>query len=201
MRIDVFPLDKGFETKDVNLNNNVTDFYINIKFEKDGKKYYLVDQSIYLNISDIDLEDEKVFPVEYSRIHFDVRSTDLNDEEITNIIVNFLAHYKLYLCSYQVISRKTSVAYTSPKSESDKFHNLTYTPTYRNHELYIDIEAQLEDGIDYYDFLNIKIKEPIKEITGKEFKELGYKYDDVGVEGFAILDEEQAKEYLKLEND
>ena len=200
MRIDVFPLDRGFETENINLSNIVTDFYINITFEKDGKKYYLVDQSIYLNISDIDLEDEKVFPVNYSRIHFDVRSTDLNDEEITNIIVNFLAHYKLYLCSYQVKSRKTSVAYISPKSESDKFHDLTYTPTYRNHELHIDIEAQLEDGVDYYDFLNIKIKEPIKEITGKKFKELGYEFDDEGVEDFAILDEEQAKEYLKLDD-
>ena len=50
--------------------------------------------------------------------------------------------------------------------------------------------------MDYYKLLDIKMKKPVNNISGKKLKELGYEFHDYGIYSFAILNSEDTKKYL-----
>ena len=193
MKIDFWPLGNGIDVKDINYSATATLFFVNIKFEQDGKTYRLVQQFFDAISLGEDLDDESTTAVSYSPVTFSVNSSDLRAADITNALVNFLAHHKLYLDHYSITKRETHVSYTRP--EAGKTFDLEYEPTRREEDIYIDAEVQLEDGVDYYDLLDIRIREPKTTISGKEFKELGYSYQDYGVYSFAIIPDKNAEDY------
>ncbi len=197
MKIDLFPIGDNLSTKDTPLKDNGTSFNIDLKCRKDGEIYHIAEQYIDLDTWDEeDSKDDDTFPVFYSRIHFNVDAANLNSDEITNIIVNFLGHYKLYLNHFDIVKRRTYVSYKTPENESDKIFDLAYNPAYKHDSIFIDAEVELEDGVDYSKVLNIKTKELFKTISDKKIKELGYEFKDYGIYNFAIINDKDTKEYL-----
>ena len=197
MTINLRPLDKNNLTvKDINYKGIGTDFYVDIKYQEEDGTYHIAQLSIDLCGLDEDLDDRGLNPVNYSEVSFSVDSVDLGYDEITNILVNFLAHYKLYLHHFSISERETYVSYASPETESDKALDLTYEPSYRRDSIFIDAEVQREDGVDYYDLLDIKIKNPIKIISDEELKKLGYEFHEYGIYSFAILSDKDAREHM-----
>ena len=196
MKIDLWPLDNSINTRDISYKNNETDFLVDIKFRAEDKTYHIVQQFIEVDDWDEDSNDENIYPVGYSRVGFSVDAIDLSHKEITDILVNFLAHYKLYLHHFSITGQETYVSYESPEAESDKTFDLTYEPTYRRNSIFIDVEVQLEDGVDYYKLFGVKTKEPFTSISDKKIKELGYTFNDYGIYNFMILSDEDAKKYL-----
>lgn len=196
MKID-FGLSNNISVKNIDYKNPRTTFFVDIKYRVDDKTYHIAQQFVDLCDYDDNLNNETIYPVIYSRVMFSVDTIDLNSKEVSDILVNFLAQHKLYLHHFSITKQETYVSYTSPESKSDKIFDLTYEPTYRQNSIFIDAEVQLEDDVDYFNFLDIKTKEPIKNISDKELKELGYKYDDCSIYSFAILDEKNAEEYLR----
>jgi len=197
MKIELWPLGSGVVTKDIEYGGKRTEFCLNIKFQAQDKTYRITQQFIDISDQDEVLNDEEAYPVSYEGVSFSVDAVDLSRVEITNALVNFLAHYKLYLHHFSITKQETRISYASPESESAKIFDLAYQPAYRNDSIFIDVEVQLEDDVDYYELLNIKTKELAKSISGKKLKELGYAINDYGIYNFAIIDEENAKEYLK----
>ena len=196
MKINLWPLDNNIATKDINYKNVGTEFHVDIKYQEEGGTYHIAQQFIDLCGLDEDLDNRGLYPVNYSGVSFSVDSADLGYDEITNILVNFLAHYKLYLHHFSISERETYVSYASPETESDKAFDLTYEPSYRRDAIFIDAEVQREDGVDYYDLLDIKIKNPIKIISDEELEKLGYKFHEYGIYSFAILSDEDAREHM-----
>lgn len=179
--------------RNINYQNNRTNFYLDIKFRKEGKTYHIAQQTIELDgWYESGHKGNNRFPVYYNRVNFEVDSIDLSLKEITDTLVSFLAHYKLYLHHFSITKQESYVSYIRPVAESDKSFGLIYEPTYRQSSIYIDVEAQLEDNVDYYNLLDIKTKEPIESISEKELNELGYKFHDYYIDSFAILDDKYA---------
>ena len=196
MKIDFWPLDSNIANKNIKYEGNDTIFHIDIMFRTDDKIYHIVQQFIDLYNWDEELDNKNICSVIYSNVNFCTDAIDLSPKEITDILVSFLAHYKLYLHHYSITKQETFVSYISPKKESNKSFDLMYEPAYRHNSIFIDAEVQLEDGVDYYELLDIKMKKPVDTISGKRLRELGYEFHDYGIYSFAILDDKESKEYL-----
>ena len=201
MKINYWPLEDAIDSKSLSYKSTGcgTTFHVDIKFRKKDEIYHIAQQYIDLcGGLDEELDREGSCYVNYSDVEFSVDAIDLNQKEITDILVSFLAHHKLYLHHFNIRQQGTYVSYATPESDSDKIFDLTYQPAYRSNSIHIDALVQLEDGIDYYDFLGVKLKEPVEKISYEEIEKLGYKFNESGIYGFAILDEKNAEKYLKL---
>ena len=182
---------KELKIKKIEFDSNRTTFYLDIKFKKGEKYYHIVEQSI-------DPDYEGSYYVSYDYLKFFADASDLSPTDISNVIVNYLADLKLYLYSYSIIKESTFVSYVSPKSESEKMKDLTYAPRYLNRCIYVEAIVQLEDDVNYYRSLDIRIKEPINTISEEEIDGLGYSIDDCGLSLFAIVDDAFAKKHITV---
>ena len=167
---------------------SATTISIDIAFEKDGKRYHLVNRDF-----EPDFEGENVL-VYYNYLYFRVDKADMSNIEITSAIVNYLAGLKMYLHNYSVISDRTFVSYATDEEATtgdEGFHGLTYTPRFTERNVTVKAEVQLEDGVDYKDYLGIKIDGINTEMAADEVYKIYPEMSDEGMETFAILDDEE----------
>ena len=192
--INIF--NKEFDSQKIELTSNQTTFFLDLKFQKDGKTFHLVEQEI-MPKWDEDESDDNQSDVYYRLANFRTDSINLAPTEITILLINYLGHLKLYLQKYEIVREEVFVSYKSPESESDSFMDLKYCPKSQNRNIYLDVECQLEDGVNYEEFLSIRVKEPLHEISDTKLKELNYgPIDDSGIRDFVILSDEDAKKYI-----
>ena len=196
MKINLWSSNDSIAIRDISYKNNKTNFWVDIKFRAEDKTYHIIQQFVDLCDWDRGPDGRTIYHVGYSRVGFDVNAVDLSHKEITNILVNFLAHYKLYLHHFSITKQETYVSYQSPKAESNKDFDLVYMPANRQESIFIDAEVQLEDNTDYYKLLDIKTKEPFESVSSEKLEELGYAFSGYGIHSFIILSDKDAKNYL-----
>ena len=184
--------DKTFDASGAEFETNKTTICVDIEFSKDGEVYHLVEQDIWPN----ELKPGEL-QIKYNYVTFEVDSPDLNSTDVTRALVDFLGHHKLYLYRYSIVQEGAFVSYASPESEAEQAADLKYSPKHQNQYLFLKADVQLEDDVDYEKLLDIRMKNPVDEISFEELEELGYKIGEAGIQNFAILGDEDAKKYCK----
>ncbi len=194
-------MDESFEVKNVKFSLNATTIYVDARFYQGKKCFHIVNQLIEEDyFSNNPNSDAFVF---YRLLRFRVDKPNLNSEELAKVLVNFLGHYKLYIHNYRIIQDRTFVAYELVYPGENKFLGLDYRPLNHEHCIFIEADVQLEDGVDYDELFNIKIRRPVKKISWSKLKELGYDVDkfeentDRFFENITILSDGDARKLLR----
>ena len=174
----------------MNLDSKQTTIHLDIRYKEDDQYYHLLNYEVYPY--DIDADDDSELTVYPTRLSFNVDKTLQTIDEIAEAVVKYLSSLRLYLYSYGITDNRMYVSYShKTPAFSDK---LSFTPTRQSLDLFIDVEAQKENGVDYEKELNIKLHRPINVITPKEIKNLGFEYTDFGIEIPTILREDELPE-------
>lgn len=170
-----------------NLDTKRTNVYLNIRFVEDGRYYHFLYYEVYPE--NIDEEDNSKFSAFPSLPSFGLNKTLETNDEIAEAVVDYLSSLKLYLYSYSITSNRTYVSYTrKTPAFSDK---LTFSPAHQTLDLFIEVEVQKEDGIDYEKELNIKLHHPIDDITPEEIENFGLEFEESGIKIPTILREDE----------
>ena len=172
------------------LDLNRTNISLDIRFREDDGYYHLLNYEVYPEYpEDEDIDDDQKLSTYLTRLSFSIDKALETNSEIAAAVVDYLSSLKLYLHSYTITDNRTYVSYTrKTPAFSDK---LTYSPAYQTLDLYIEAEAQKEDGVDYEKELNIKLHHPINSISLKEINELDLKLKESGIKIPAILREDE----------
>ena len=159
-----------------NLDTKRTTIYLDIRFREGGQYYHLLNYEVYPENDDT--EDDAKLPAFPARLSFSVNKTLETNDEIAEAIVDHLASLRLYLYSYSITHNRMYVSYTRKTPPfNDK---LTYSPAHQTLDLFVEVEVQKEDGVDYEKELNIKLHHPIDKITPEEIEDLGLELKEVG---------------------
>lgn len=180
--------DSEFDVSNAEFESNKTTFRVDIRFFKDEKVYHLVEQDIWPD----ELRPDEL-QIRYNYVTFEVDFSDLTPTDITRALVDFLGRHKLYLYKYSLAQKGAFVSYASPGSDVEQVVDLKYSPKHQNQYVSLIADVQLEDGVDYEKLFDIRIKNPINEISFEELEELGYKIGEAGIQNFAILSDKDAK--------
>lgn len=174
----------------MNLDAKQTTVHLNIRFREGDHYYHLLKYAACPD--DIKVSDDSKLAANPIRLSFNIGKTLQTNDEIAEAVVKYLSTLKLYLYSYEITNSRMYVSYTrKTPAFSDK---LSFSPTYQSLDLFIDAEAQKENGVDYEKELNIKLHHPISTITPKEIRGFGLELDDIGVEIPAIIREDELPE-------
>lgn len=184
--------DSEFDVSNAEFESSKTTFRVDIRFFKDEKVYHLVERDIWPD----ELRPGEL-QIRYNYVTFEVDSSDLTPTDITRALVDFLGRHKLYLYKYSIAQKGAFVSYASSKPDTEQVVDLKYSPKHQNQYVSLIAGVQLEDGIDYEKLFDIRIKNPINEISFEKLEELGYKIGEAGIQNFAILGDEDAKKYCK----
>lgn len=170
-----------------NLDTKQTIIYIDVRFKENGQYYHLLNYEVYPeNFSTEDNTKLFAFPALPS---FSVDKTLETNDEITKVVVDYLSSLRLYLYSYSITHSRTYVSYAhKTPAFSDK---LTFSPAHQTLDLFVEVEVQKEDGVDYEKELNIKLHHPIDTITPETIKNFGLEFNEAGVLIPAILREDE----------
>lgn len=159
-----------------NLDTKQTTIYLDVRLKESGQYYHLLNYEVYPENDDT--EDDTKLPAFPARPSFIVNKILETNDEITNAIIDYLSSLRLYLYSYSITRSRTYVSYarkTPPLSDK-----LTYSPAHQTLDLFVEVEVQKEDGVDYEKELNIKLHHPIDIITPEEIENLGLELKEVG---------------------
>ena len=181
-----------------NLDTKRTRIYIDIHFRKDGQNCHLLNYEFDPDEESLEEVEEgtdfqyTAFP---SRLSFSVDKTLETNDEIAEAIVNYLSSLRLYLHSYSIENNRMFVAYE--RKEPAFNEKLSYSPAHQTLDLFIDAEAQTEDGVDYDEELGIKLHHPVDKLSLEEIEKLnGSAINESGVEILALIPEsELAKDF------
>ena len=170
-----------------NLDAKQTTIHLDIRFMEDGEFYHLLNYEAYPeDLGGEDYSNLSVFPTYLS---FSVDKTLETNDEIAEAIVDYLSSLRLYLYSYSITNNRTYVSYASKTPAfNDK---LTFSPTRQFLDLFVAVEVQKEDGVDYEKELNIKLYHPIDSIALEEIEDFGLEFKEFGVEIPTILREDE----------
>ena len=182
-------------TKHIDFKYTCSALSIDFIFHKDNKRYHLVNREIDL-CGLYDETEPKDFPVGYYPICLRLNLAEPKPMEISKAIVNFLGKHKMYLKEYRIINTDTFVAYKTPDKSEKLLYGLPHNPFRHEQLFHIEAIIELDENTDYKKYLGIKIKDPIQTISTKEITELGYPFKESGISGFAILSDEEYKEYF-----
>jgi len=171
-----------------NLDTKKTRIYIDIHFRKDGQNCHLLNFEF-----DPDEESEETdleFTAFPSRLSFSIDKTLETNDEIAEAVVNYLSSLRLYLHSYHIKDSRMFVAYE--RKEPAFNEKLTYSPAHQTLDLFIEADAQTEDGVNYDEELGIKLHHPVDKLSLEEIERLnGSPMSESGVKLLALISENE----------
>lgn len=173
-----------------NLGSKRTKVYVDIVIKKDGQPYHLLNYEVYPE--NVDVYDDSKLSAIPAYFSFSADKTLETNDEIAEAIVDYLCSLKLYLYSYRITDNRMFVSYA--RKDTAFSNALIYSPISQTLALYISVEAQMEDGVDYEKELGIKLHHPIDNITVDEIREFGMNIDDYGVMLPALIREDEMPE-------
>lgn len=190
MNITIEPTKRKVEDNTIDLKQR-TILALDICFEKDGEKYRLAESFIHTMFFEDEVDDmNKELEIVYSPVSVVIDGLIESKQKLIEVITNVCASLKLYVHSFG-LKDNFYVAYA--RDDKKYLGNLEYSPVSAENLISATVKVQLEDDVDYEKELDIRIKEPLEKISYKQIKNLGYDFDDYGIESFAILREEDAK--------
>jgi hypothetical protein len=169
-----------------------TTIRIMVQFKWNDEKYYVVNREISL----YDAAEDGNNAVFYNAPEFIIDGANLNESTISKAVVAFLAHFKLYMYSYSIAGHKSYVSYNSSAQTTQL--GLKFQPAYHDTNIFIEAIAQTEDGIDYNQIFDTRIKGAVKSISDEDLVRIGYSDDEDYIRNATLLKEsEMPQELLK----
>lgn len=194
MNIVIEPTKRKVEDNAIDLKQR-TVLALDICFEKDGEKYRLAESFVHTMFFEDEVDDmNKELEIIYSPVSVVIDGLIESKQKLLEIITNVCASLKLYVHS---IGTHDNFYVAYARDDKKYLGNLEYSPVSAENLISATVKVQLEDGVDYEKELDIRIKEPLEKISYKQIKDLGYDFDDFGIESFAILREDDAKRLVK----
>ena len=188
--MDAFDSYEVMDFQPVNFQKESTTLCMAIRFTQDGKNFYAIKRRVEL----FENEDGEINQMFYGFVRTTVDKS-LSDSELKHVVVRYLAQYKLYLAGHSVKGRSCYVAYNS---DGEKINGLQYGPVNSDETIFLEVFAQTENGVNYDDIFDTRIRGAVKTLSDDELRERGYELNEfVSIDHDTLLSEDELPQGLK----